>query len=242
MLDHEETMDLIDLAKNGDEKAKESLLKNNIPLIKSIVNRYKNKSVEYEDLMQLGSIGLLKAVQNFDKTYNVKFSTYAVPMIAGEIKRFMRDDGSIKVSRALKTLNMQIGEFVAEKKARSEDEPTIEEIAKKFNVDEQEVVLALDSSKYPLSIYESADDESGVELQNRIASKETTDDMIDKIVLKDVILNLPERERKIIILRYFRDKTQSELAGVFGISQVQISRIESKVLKILRNSLNINAD
>lgn len=242
MLDHEETMQLIDLAKQGSEQAKESLLKNNVPLIKSIVNRYKNKSVEYEDLMQLGSIGLLKAVQNFDKSFNVKFSTYAVPMIAGEIKRFMRDDGSIKVSRALKSLNMQISEYVAERKARSEDDPTIEEIAKKFNIDEQEVVLAMDSSKYPLSIYESGDDESGVELQNKIASKETTDDMIDKIVLKDVILSLPERERKIIILRYFRDKTQSELAGVFGISQVQISRIESKVLKILRNSLNVNAD
>lgn len=242
MLDHEETMHLIDLAKDGDEQAKESLLKHNTPLIKSIVNRYKNKSVEYEDLMQLGSIGLLKAVQNFDKKFNVKFSTYAVPMIAGEIKRFMRDDGSIKVSRALKTLNTQINEYIEGCKAVGEAEPTIEEIAEKFKIEQQEVVLALDSSKYPLSIYESMDDESGVELQNRIASKETTDDMIDKIVLKDVIMSLPERERKIIILRYFRDKTQSELAGVFGISQVQISRIESKVLKLLRNSLNANAD
>lgn len=135
MLDHEETMHLIDLAKDGDEQAKESLLKHNTPLIKSIVNRYKNKSVEYEDLMQLGSIGLLKAVQNFDKKFNVKFSTYAVPMIAGEIKRFMRDDGSIKVSRALKTLNTQINEYIEGCKAEGKAEPTIEEIAEKFKIE-----------------------------------------------------------------------------------------------------------
>lgn len=242
MLDHEETMRLIGLAKVGDESAKTELIKHNTPLIKSIVNRYKNKSVEYEDLLQLGAIGLLKAIQNFDMSFNVRFSTYAVPMIAGEIKRFMRDDGSIKVSRALKTLNIQITEYVEKCKMNAESEPTVEEIAKKFNVEPQEIILAMDSSKYPLSIYENVDDEPGTEILNRIASKETTEDMVDRIVLRDVIRSLPDRERKIIILRYFRDKTQSELAGEFGISQVQISRIESKVLKILRNSLNINAE
>lgn len=237
MLEHEETMRLISLAKEGDNESKTILIKENTPLIKSIVNRYKNKSVEYEDLIQLGSIGLLKAIQNFDMKFNVKFSTYAVPMIAGEIKRFMRDDGSIKVSRALKSLNLQITAYVDEYKNTNGEEPQIEEIAKKFNVEPQEVVLALDSSKYPLSIYENADDETGNELLNKIASKETTEDLVDRIVLKDVILSLPDRERKIIIMRYFRDKTQSELAGEFGISQVQISRIESKVLKLLRKSL-----
>ncbi len=237
MLEHEETMRLITLAKEGDNESKTILIKENTPLIKSIVNRYKNKSVEYEDLIQLGSIGLLKAIQNFDMKFNVKFSTYAVPMIAGEIKRFMRDDGSIKVSRALKSLNLQITAYVDEYKNTKGGEPQIEEIAKKFNVEPQEVVLALDSSKYPLSIYENADDETGNELLNKIASKETTEDLVNRIVLKDVILSLPDRERKIIIMRYFRDKTQSELAGEFGISQVQISRIESKVLKLLRKSL-----
>lgn len=237
MLEHEETMRLITLAKEGDNESKTILIKENTPLIKSIVNRYKNKSVEYEDLIQLGSIGLLKAIQNFDMKFNVKFSTYAVPMIAGEIKRFMRDDGSIKVSRALKSLNLQITAYVDEYKNTKGEEPQIEEIAKKFNVEPQEVVLALDSSKYPLSIYENADDETGNELLNKIASKETTEDLVNRIVLKDVILSLPDRERKIIIMRYFRDKTQSELAGEFGISQVQISRIESKVLKLLRKSL-----
>lgn len=242
MLDHEETMRLIEKAKSGDENSKTVLINHNMPLIKSIVNRYKNKSVEYEDLIQLGSIGLLKAIQNFDMAYNVKFSTYAVPMIAGEIKRFMRDDGSIKVSRALKTLNNQIVDYIEEVKIQGGIEPTIDNIAEKFKIEPQEVVLALDSSKYPVSIYESMDDEPGGELLNRIASKETTDDLVDKIVLKDVIMGLPERERKIIILRYFRDKTQSELAKEFGISQVQISRIESKVLEILRKSLKISAE
>ena len=242
MLDHEETMRLISNAKDGDEQAKTLLITHNMPLIKSIVNRYKNKSVEYDDLLQLGSIGLLKAIQNFDLTYNVRFSTYAVPMIAGEIKRFMRDDGSVKVSRALKALNQQICAYIEQFKNNDLPEPQIEDVAKHFNIDAQEVVLALDSSKYPLSIYESVEDEPGTELLNRIASKETTDDMVDKIVLRDVIMNLPERERKIIILRYFRDKTQSELAGEFGISQVQISRIENKVLQTLRKSLKINAN
>lgn len=237
MLEHEETMQLIALAKKGDDDAKTTLIRENMPLIKSIVNRYKNKSVEYDDLLQLGSIGLLKAIQNFNTAFNVRFSTYAVPMIAGEIKRFMRDDGSIKVSRALKSLNIQITAYVDEYKNKNNGEPQIEEIAKHFSIEPQEVVLALDSSKYPLSIYENAEDESGVELLNKIASKETTDDIINKIVLKDVIMALPERERKIIILRYFRDKTQSELAGEFGISQVQISRIENKVIGILRKSL-----
>ena len=242
MLEHEETMRLITKAKEGDNDAKTLLITHNTPLIKSIVNRYKNKSVEYDDLLQLGAIGLLKAIQNFDLSYNVRFSTYAVPMIAGEIKRFMRDDGSIKVSRALKALNQQICTYIEECKNKNLPEPQVEDVAKRFGVEPQEVILALDSSRYPLSIYESVDDEPGTELLNRIASKETTEDMVDKIVLKDVIMNLPERERKIIILRYFRDKTQSELAGEFGISQVQISRIENKVLKILRNSLKVNVD
>lgn len=237
MLEHEETMRLITLSKNGDEKAKTILIKENMPLIKSIVNRYKNKSVEYDDLIQLGSIGLLKAIQNFDCSFNVRFSTYAVPMIAGEIKRFMRDDGCIKVSRALKNLNSQICAFVDEYKNKYDKDPQIEEIAKKFDIEPSEVVLALDSSRYPISIYESTDDESGNELVNKIASKETTEDLVNKIVLKDVIASLPERDRRIIILRYFRDKTQSELAVEFGISQVQISRIENKVLKLLRQSL-----
>lgn len=237
MLEHEETMRLIEIAKEGDEIAKTTLIRENMPLIKSIVNRYKNKSVEYDDLIQLGSIGLLKAIQNFDVKFNVRFSTYAVPMIAGEIKRFMRDDGCIKVSRALKSLNIQITTFIDEYKNKYDNEPQIDEIAKHFSIDPQEVILAVDSSKYPLSIYENVDDEQGSELLNKIASKETTEDIINKIVLKDVIMSLPERERKIIILRYFRDKTQSELAGEFGISQVQISRIENKVLAILRKSL-----
>lgn len=237
MLEHKETMQLISLSKKGDEKAKTILIKENMPLIKSIVNRYKNKSVEYEDLIQLGSIGLLKAINNFDTNFNVRFSTYAVPMIAGEIKRFMRDDGSIKVSRSLKSLNSQICAYIDEYKNSHDEDPQIEDIAKKFNVEPSEVVLALDSSRYPLSIYENSDDETGNELLNKIAGKETTEDLVDKIVLKDLIASLPERDRRIIILRYFRDKTQSELALEFGISQVQISRIENKVLKMMRKSL-----
>lgn len=237
MLDKDTTILLIKKAQQGDEAAKTELIENNMPLIKSIVKRFRGRMIEYDDLIQLGSLGLVKAINNFDTTFNVMFSTYAVPMIIGEIKRFLRDDGVLKVSRALKMQSAKINMFIEEYKSTHDNEPSLQKIANEFDITTQDVVFALDSAKYPISIHEKMDDESGLELEGKISDTESTDDILDKFLLRELIENLPEREKKIIILRYFRDKTQSEIAKEFGISQVQISRIEAKILKQLKEKL-----
>ena len=235
MLDYQTTLELLNLAKSGDESAKSTLVSENMPLIKSIARRYRNKQVEYDDLMQLGALGLVKAINNFDTSFNVKFSTYAVPMIAGEIKRFIRDDGSIKVSRAMKSLCSKIQAYVNDCCAGGFN-PTVKQIATHFGVEEQEIVFAMDSNKYPVSIFEKYEDDSGQCVMDKIASNETNDDMVNKILLRECINSLPDREKKVIILRYYRDKTQSEIAQMLGVSQVQISRIESKVINQLKQA------
>lgn len=236
MLDYETTLKFLELAKNGDDNAKGELINANMPLIKSIARRYRNKQVEYDDLLQLGALGLVKAINNFDGSYNVKFSTYAVPMIAGEIKRFIRDDGSIKVSRAMKSLCSKIQSYVNDQYAQNLT-PSIKNIAEHFEIEEQEVVFAMDSNKYPISIFEKYEDDNNQCVMDKLASHENNDDVINKILLKDYINSLPEREKKVIILRYYRDKTQSEIAQMLGVSQVQISRIESKVISQLKQAL-----
>lgn len=237
MFDVEKTSDLIQKSKDGDKDALDALIVENTPLVKSVVRRYSGKNVEYDDLMQLGSMGLLKAIKNFDENFNVRFSTYAVPMIAGEIKRFIRDDGAVKVSRALKLLAYNIGKFKDDFSKTNNREPTIDEISKEFNVDKEEVVFALDSTRYPLSLNDTQGDDEGAPLIDKIGEN-TSNDLDDKIILKGVIKTLPEREKKIIILRYYRDKTQSEVAGIMGVSQVQISRIENKILSKIKESFN----
>ena len=237
MIDAEKTKELILLSQSGDIEAKEILLKENIPLIKSIVKRYKGKNIEYDDLMQLGSLGLVKAINNFNPDFGVRLSTYAVPMITGEIKRFIRDDGAIKVSRALKTMSYKIGKFVEEYQQNNAKEPEISVIAKQFDIDEQEVVYILDSSKMPVSIYEKNDDDNGKSLIDRLSDSTTEEDMLDKLTLKDCIQKLPQREKLLIVLRYYKDKTQSEIAKILGVSQVQVSRLESKIIEQLKKQL-----
>ncbi|MDR2091070.1 MAG: SigB/SigF/SigG family RNA polymerase sigma factor [Clostridiales bacterium] len=237
MLSHEETIRLLKLAKDGDNDSKAILIERNMPLIKSIVKRYKNKRVEYDDLIQIGTMGIIKAIKNFNEEYNVRFSTYAVPMISGEIKRFIRDDGIVKVSRSIKTLAVKIGVFIDKCKNESGKDPSVKEIAEEFDMSEEDVVFALDSSKFPLSLYDKTDDESGQCLIDKLAYDDDQDDMIDKMMLKDIIGGLPEREKKIILFRYFRDKTQSEVAGILGVSQVQISRIENRIIEKIKNGI-----
>ncbi len=236
MLEHEETLKLIKLAQNGDNSAKERLVEHNSPLIKSILRRYKNKGVEYDDLFQLGSIGLLKAINNFQSEFGVKFSTYAVPMIAGEIKRYLRDDGYLKVSRSTKSLACKIAYYCDAVKNKEGKSPTIDEIAKEFMVDAQEVIFAMEAVKIPVSLYDKGDDEQGQALYEKITNGDETDKTIDYMLIKDAISSLSDREKKIIILRYYKDKTQSEVARVMKVSQVQISRLESKIIKKLREN------
>ncbi|MGI6701599.1 MAG: sigma-70 family RNA polymerase sigma factor [Christensenellales bacterium] len=237
MIEHEETLQLIAKAQQGDEEALSVLVLSNMPLIKSIVKRYKSRNLEYDDLIQLGSMGLIKAVKNFDCSYNVRFSTYAVPMIAGEIKRFIRDDGAIKVSRSIKLLAHKINNFIEERKISGLKAPTLNEIAEKFGIDIQDISFILDSSKMPLSLYSKTEDDS-LDLIDKLVNDDSSDDVIDKMLIRDAINSLTDREKKIIIYRYFRDKTQSEIAAEIGISQVQISRLESKILEKIK--LNIS--
>lgn len=239
MLDVGETNELIRLAKSGDGAAKERLIVENNNLIKSIVRRYLNKGVEYDDLYQLASMGLLKAINGFDECYQVRFSTYAVPMIAGEIKRFMRDDGSIKVSRAIKGAAKQINAFIEQYSVEHGEQPSVKQIAEEFKMPESEVVFTMGSSRMPVSIYAQGDykDEKGQELLEKLPVDDRQEDIIESLQLKTAIDSLPERERKVIILRYFRDMTQSEVAGLLGVSQVQVSRLENKVMESFRKSL-----
>ena len=237
MLSHDDTMLLIKKAQQGDIESAGILINQNMPLIKSIVKHYKGRqNVEYDDLIQIGSMGLVKAIRNFDTGFNVRFSTYAVPMITGEIKRYIRDDGIVKVSRSIKTLSVKISIFVDTYKNREQKEPTIAEIAKEFDISEQDVVFTMDSSKFPVSIYEKNED-SSQSLIDKIPD-DSSEEVLDKILLKEAISNLSEREKKLIIFRYFRDKTQSEVAELLGVSQVQVSRLESKILEKMRKDIS----
>lgn len=234
MLEHSVTLDLIRQAQEGNESAKSELVKENSPLIKSVIRRYRNKGVDYDDLYQLGCIGFLKAIRNFSEEFGVRFSTYAVPMIAGEVKRFLRDDGYIKVSRSVKSLAGKIAYYVETYKNEHGESPDVDTIAATFGVEPHEAVFALDSAKFPVSLYEKADEEHSQSLMDKIASKESVEDDLDKIVLKDAIAALDAREKKIVALRYYRDKTQSEVARVLGVSQVQVSRLENKIIEKLK--------
>lgn len=238
MLDHKQTLELIKKAQNGDNIAKNILVEENSPLIKSVIKPYKFKGIEYEDLFQIGAMGFIKAITNFNPDFNTKFSTYAVPMVAGEVKRFLRDDGMIKVSRALKTLNIHINRFIMEYKAKNNsNNPTVDEIAKQFNMDKQEIVFAMDSKKALLSLDEKQDESNprSRSIMESVEEINAVDNILDNILLKDIIASLPSREKQIIALRFFEDRTQSEIAKKLGVSQVQVSRLECKIIEKLKS-------
>lgn len=239
MLSHDETMELLGKAKEGDENAKETLLTENRPLIKSLIRRYAGRGVEYEDLMQIASVGLLKAIANFNGDYNVRFSTYAVPMILGEVKRFIRDDGSVKISRSVKTLSGKISRYVEQQRQIEGKDPSVSEIAGYFGTEESEVVFAMDSQKEPVSLYEKTDDgdEQGSALIDRIGDGFREERLINGVVLKSLISGPTPREKKIVLLRFYRDMTQSEIAVRLGVSQVQVSRLENKIISKLRDGM-----
>ena len=240
MLDEKATLTYIRLAKTGDAKAKETLLQHNVSLVKSIVKRYLGKGVDYDDLFQIACMGFLKAIAGFDEKFGAKFSTYAVPMIAGEIKRFMRDDGSVKVSRGMKQTAKEMNLFIEEYVVKNGNQPPMSEIAAKFGMDEAEAVFVMGSAKMPLSLYGGTDYKDGKEraLVETLQTKDDQEDWLDKMILKGAIEELPEREKRIIVLRYFRDMTQSEVAQRIGVSQVQVSRIENRIIESFREKLS----
>ena len=238
-IDVNQTNELVVKAKAGDEEATSTLVSGNFPLIKAIVKTYLGKGVDYDDLYQIGCVGFLKAIKNFDPDFDVKFSTYAVPMIAGEIKRFLRDDGSVKVSRSIKTLSIKLKSYIEKKKSEIGETPSIEELAKTFDVEKEDVIIALDSCQQMVSLHAKVDedDPNSQNVIDKLAVFDKSDEMLDKFILKNEIMNLPEKERKIILLRYYRGKTQGEVAQLLDVSQVQVSRIESKIIEQLRTKL-----
>lgn len=238
MLRDEELKDLIRKAQAGSTTAKESIIEHNFNLVRSIVHRFTNRGYEWDDLFQIGCIGLIKAVERFDLNFSVKFSTYAVPMIIGEIRRFIRDDNPIKVSRPVKELAYRVHKMQEKLHGTLGREPTINEVAKELALAPQEIVSALEAVQPPASLYDHAfHDNSGdaIPLLDQIKCADVQDSAyFDKLALKEVLARLPTKERTVIVLRFFEDKTQSEIAAIIGLSQVQVSRIEKQALKLLR--------
>ena len=238
MLTNEQTFDLLNQAKNGDDLAKEKLITLNSPLIKSVIKRYLNKGIEYDDLYQLGALGFVKAINNYDANFNVKFTTYAVPMIAGEIKRFLRDDGSVKVSRSIKHTAILIKNFIYEYNKKYGDNPTLEQLSNEFKMDTSEIVFAMEANTTPLSLNEKFnEDEDSTTILDKLSDNFNVDGFLDKLTIRDMIENLSAREKQVIIMRYYLDKTQSEIEKELGVSQVQVSRIENKVLKEMKDNI-----
>lgn len=237
-LDDSEVKRLIALSQSGDHAARDRLVNCNIRLVWSVVQRFMNRGYEPEDLFQIGCIGLLKSVDKFDLSYDVKFSTYAVPMIIGEIQRFLRDDGTLKVSRSLKEMANKVRKKKDELSKLLNRLPTVKEVAEQLGVTPEDVVFAQEANKPPASIHETVFENDGdpITLMDQIAD-ESQERWFDKLALHEAIDGLTERERLIVYLRYYRDQTQSEVATRLGISQVQVSRLEKKILQSIRDQI-----
>ncbi|SMC58410.1 SigB/SigF/SigG family RNA polymerase sigma factor [Sporomusa malonica] len=250
MLKEEEFKELLIKAQSAEpelrEAATESILEHNVNLVRSIVYRFSNRGYEWDDLFQIGCMGLLKAIERFDINFNVKFSTYAVPMIIGEIRRFIRDDNPVKVSRPLKELAYRVYKTQEKLQGSLGREPTIGEIAKDLALAPQEIVSALEVLQPQVSIYEQAfqgsDGGDTIHLLDQLIHSDGQDTAyFEKLALKEVLARLPVKERTVIYLRFFADKTQAEIAAIIGLSQVQVSRIEKQALKIIRELLQTSS-
>ena len=228
-------------AQNGNEQIMTKLIEDNNGLIWSIVKRFSFRGYELDDLYQIGTIGFIKSIKRFDTSYDVRLSTFAVPYILGEIKRFVRDDGSIKISRSIKELTIKIKELQDKYLKQEGKELSISELSKKLKTSKEEIIVALDSLNPVISIYDetnSKDDKSTCILDrigNNIDEAET---IANKITIRQIISSLDERDKKIILLRYYKNNTQSQVAKILGISQVQVSRIEKKILENMKDKIN----
>ena len=238
MLGNEEIKALIPKAQAGDKGAQEVILENNLNLVRSVVHRFTNRGYEWDDLFQIGCMGLMKAIERFDMKFEVQFSTYAVPMIIGEIRRFMRDDNPIKVSRPVKELAYRVHRTQEKLQGVLGREPTITEVAADLLLAPQEIVAALEAIQSPASLYANAfhNDGDSVLLLDQIKYTDGQDgNYFEKLALMEVLSRLPPKERGIIQLRFFEDRTQAEIGELIGLSQVQVSRIEKNALKLIRN-------
>lgn len=243
--DFSQNSKLLERAASGDEEASSELVNANMGLVRSIANRFRDRidgsgdthGCDFEDLIQIGTIGMIKAIRSFDPSYGTTFSTYAVPLIIGEIRRFLRDDGLIKISRTTKKQNAQILHERENFLSKFGREPTIDELAKICNIDREELVFALSSGNPCHSLNDTIGDE-GAEFGDILPDSENEiDKLTDKLALKEAIESLPPEQRKIIMLRYFRDLSQQQTADILGLSQVKISREEKKIFEYLRSRL-----
>ena len=238
-----DTLALIARAQAGDDSAAEQLIKENSGLIWSVVKKFAKRGYEPDDLYQIGAIGLLKCIRKFDASFDVKFSTYAIPMIIGEIKRFLRDDGIIKVSRPMKEIATKARYVTEMLTAKLGRQPTINELAQELNISAEELVVAMEAGLDVESLYATIyqGDGSPIFLIDKVAQNhDDGDSIVNLLALKQLIAQLKPKEQQVIILRYFRDKTQMEVAKTIGVSQVQVSRIEKKVLQVLRDGLTVD--
>ena len=236
----DKTLELLKLAKEGNQDAKERVVTENLGLVWAVARRFLGRGHELEDLYQIGCIGLMKCIDKFDLSFDVKFSTYAVPMISGEIKRFLRDDGMIKVSRTLKETAYKVKKVREEIMNRTGMEPKLEEISQLLEIDVEEIVASLEANVEVESIHKTIyqNDGNAIYLLDKIAAVEDENEtLLNQIVVKEIMNNLEEVEQKIIRMRYFENKTQTEIAKGIGISQVQVSRMEKKILLKMRQRL-----
>lgn len=231
--------ELIAKAQTGDEQARADVYEANVGLIYMVLERFKKTSYDYEDLFQVGSIGLLKAIEKFDFSFNVKFSTYAVPMIIGEIKKFLRDDGIVKVQRGVKETFTKIRWAQDKLRNSINREPTVKELALFLEIDKEEIILALEACQTPAYLYDivPGEDKNQLSLADKLADEEQSVSVLEKMALKEALAKLNEREREVILRRFFKDETQAVIASNLGVSQVQISRIEKAAIVKLKNIL-----
>lgn len=237
VLKEKEKMELLKKIREGDKNARSELINGNLRLVLSVIQRFTNRGENLDDLFQVGCIGLIKAIDNFDVNQNVRFSTYAVPMIIGEIRRYLRDNNSVRVSRSLRDTAyhaMQIKERLTNE---NQKEPTVEEIAKEMNLKKEEVVMALEAIVEPVSLYEPLYNDGGdtIYVMDQVGDSNSDDNWIDEIVFKQSIEKLSDREKKILSMRFMQGKTQTEVAREIGISQAQVSRLEKSAINNIKN-------
>lgn len=237
ILSEKEKIRLLNLVKAGDENAREELISGNLRLVLSVIQRFSNRGESLDDLFQVGCIGLIKAIDNFDISQNVRFSTYAVPMIIGEIRRYLRDNNSVRVSRSMRDIAYKAMQIKEQMTNENDREPTVEEIANEMKIPKENVVLALESIVEPLSLYEPVFSDGGdtVYVMDQIGDKNDDTNWLGEISLKQSIQDLNDREKRILSLRFLMGKTQMEVANEIGISQAQVSRLEKGALDKVKN-------
>ena len=239
VLKEKEKTELLKRVRQGDEKAREELINGNLRLVLSVVQKFTNRGENLDDLFQVGCIGLIKAIDHFDPEQGVRFSTYGVPMIVGEIRRYLRDNNSIRVSRSMRDVAYKAMQTKERLTGENLKEPTVEEIAQDLGMRKQDVVLALESIVEPVSLYEPVYSDSGdtIFVMDQLGDKNDDSNWLDEIALKEAINNLSPREKKILSLRFFQGKTQMEVANEIGISQAQVSRLEKGALNKVKGKI-----